>query len=211
MNCQSILERIDTVASHPLSAAERQSWAGHLTACDECSDALRGAEALQVVRQQPVLAAPVGLYQRMLDRTVQASQPAKPGGQFWLGAGFGGAVAAAIVAVVVTLGFLGEQTPSQSVAAEFMISMQESRELNIAIDSEHALPGARISIILPEGVQLAGYGGQRELTWTDDLAAGVNKLTLPLIALAQSGGQMIVKLDHENSHQVFFINLKPDA
>ncbi len=208
MNCQDIMQRIDTVTSHPLSAMERESWKGHLAQCSECENAVRGTEALQPVRALPAEAPSTGLFEKIRQRTIAAHQQPKHRHQFWLGAGFGGAVAAALVLAVVTLGIFQNPVPEQVATAQFAISMDETRELHIAIESGHALPGARLSIILPDGVQLAGYGNRRELSWTDDLAAGVNKLTLPLIALGEPGGYVVVKLDHEQSHQVFYIEVK---
>jgi hypothetical protein len=208
MKCQDIMQRIDTVTSHPLSDTERESWAGHLRQCSECENAVRGAEALLPVRALPDEIPSAELFENIQQRVIDAHQQPKQGRQFWLGAGFGGAVAAALVLAVVTLGIFQNPVPEQATTAKFTISMDETRELNIAIESGYALPGARVSITLPDGVQLAGYGNRRELSWTDDLAAGVNKLTLPLIALGEPAGYVVVKLDHEQSHQVFYIEVK---
>lgn len=211
MNCEQITKRIDTVSALPLSDAERRSWSEHLANCDECQWVLQGAEALQVVRNQPDVDPPEDLFENILNRTAQTQQQPKQRKQFWLGAGFGGAVAAAIVVAVMTLGVFSEPAQDLPTPVEFMVSMHETRNLYIAIDAEYSMDGAKLSVVLPVGVALSGFNGQRELVWTDDLVAGVNKLTLPLIALGQGGGQMVVTLDHENNHQVFIINLKLDG
>lgn len=208
MNCDQITKRIDTVSALPLSDAERRSWSEHLANCDECQSALQGAEALQAVRNQPEIDPPADFFESVLSQTEQAQQQPKQSKQFWLGAGFGGAVAAAIVVAVMTLGIFGEPAQELPAPVEFMVSMHETRDLYIAIDAEYPMRGAKLSVVLPDGIALSGFSERRELAWTDDLVAGVNKLTLPLIALGQSGGQMVVTLDHENNHQVFIINLK---
>jgi hypothetical protein len=40
------------------------------------------------------------------------------------------------------------------------------------------------------------------------LQAGVNRLTLPVVAVDRTGGRMIVRLSHPHSEQVFVVRLK---
>jgi hypothetical protein len=95
--------------------------------------------------------------------------------------------------------------------AEFYVSTSGPRAMNIAIDTETALSGATVSLTLFGGIELDGYANQRHLSWTTDLDAGVNKLTLPIIALGDAGGQVIVQLDHPDKQQEFLVNLRHDG
>lgn len=210
MNCEDILARVESRAVQPLTESDRQGFEKHISVCEECRSALRGSDAMHDVRNQGTESARDGLFDEIVGRIASVDQDTKQDSRFWLGAGFGSVAAAVIVAAFMSFGIVGEPEAETvpSIAADFTISMQETRDLNIAIDVDHAIAGARMSITLSGGVEIAGYSGQQELSWTDDLVAGVNKLTLPLIALDQSGGQMIVKLDHDDKHQVFFVNLK---
>jgi len=79
--------------------------------------------------------------------------------------------------------------------------------MHLAIETEQALPGAEISILLSGAVEIDGTGGRRELSWIDNLDAGVNKLSLPLLASGDGGGRMIVRLSHPDSEQLFVIEL----
>ena len=74
-----------------------------------------------------------------------------------------------------------------------------------------ALPGAEISILLTGNVEVQGFGHRRELKWSDDLDAGVNQLSLPLVASGEGGGQMVVRLSHPDSEQLFVIDLPLDS
>ena len=49
------------------------------------------------------------------------------------------------------------------------------------------------------------------LNWSDDLGAGINKLSLPLVASGEGGGQMVVRLSHPDSEQLFVIDLPLDS
>ena len=109
---------------------------------------------------------------------------------------------------MVALGILQSPLVSQSTTAEFLVSTTEPRDLNIAIDAITDLSDATVSITFFGGIELAGYASQRHLSWTTDLDAGVNKLSLPVIALDQGGGQVIVRLDHPDSQQEFMVQLR---
>jgi hypothetical protein len=60
-------------------------------------------------------------------------------------------------------------------------------------------------------VEIDGYGTRRELSWSEDLDAGVNRLSLPVTASGFEGGQMVVRLEHPLSEQVFVVQLPVDG
>lgn len=175
------------------------------------ADVRRADEALAMLRNRETGEMPDELFARIEAQVSQGDQDEHSGQRFWAGAGFGGAVAAALFALALTFGWIGAPVSESPVAAEFMVALGEPRDMNIAIETEQALQGASISILLSGGVELDGYAGQRELTWTSDLDAGVNRLSLPIVGLDASGGQMIVRLSHPDSEQVFVVELKPAA
>lgn len=95
--------------------------------------------------------------------------------------------------------------------AEFVVTLGEPRNMDIAIETGMPLDGASISVLLSGGVELDGYDDRRELTWTTDLEAGINRLSLPVVAIDPAGGKMVVRLDHPDSEQVFVVRLKTKA
>ena len=60
-------------------------------------------------------------------------------------------------------------------------------------------------------MEIDGAGGRREFNWTEDLDAGINKLSLPVLASGEGGGQMLVRLTHPDSEQIFVIDLRTDS
>jgi anti-sigma factor RsiW len=211
VNCESVLERLDALSGDALASVERRKIEEHIATCDECQSAIRGAEAMRTVKAQPIEHAPDELFERVMNSTTETAIPAPSNNGFWLGAGFGGALVAAIAIVALTLGLFRDESGSDADVAQFMVSMEETRDLNVAIDLANDLPGATLSVFISGGIELAGFGDRRELVWTADLDKGVNKLTLPVFATGSGGGQLIVKLDHAASHQVFVVNLKLDS
>ena len=83
--------------------------------------------------------------------------------------------------------------------------------MDLAFETDRQLDGATISIFLSGDVGIDGYGLQRELTWTENLDAGINRLSLPVMANGIGGGQMVVRMTHPLSEQVFVINLPAES
>lgn len=209
MKCESVAERMTSLAAGTMPDDERNVCMNHIAGCGDCNDALQGAIAMQTIRARRTEAAPQGSFERIMRRTSDVTRRQASGQRFWLGAGFGGAIAASLLALAFALGML--TIPEQPEAAEFMLSMEESRPMHVAIEADRPLQGATISILLSGDVQLEGFGDRRELSWSDDLDAGINKLTLPLKAVGHSGGQMVVRLSHPDSEQLFVVQLKTDG
>ena len=209
MNCDFVADSLTMLAAETLPEEERRSCMNHIATCEECADALQGAIALRTVRSQHTEDAPQGLFERVMSRTFAATEQRVSGRRFWLGAGFGGAIAASLLAVAIALGMLA--IPEQPEVAEFYVSMDESRPMYVAIEADRPLANATISILLSGDVEIEGFGDRRELSWTEDLDMGINKLTLPLKAVGEQGGQMVVRLSHPDSEQLFVVQLRTDG
>lgn len=176
------------------------------------ANAALGAEALELLRRRETGSVPDGLFDQIEAQLADVPERSASGRRFWLGTGFGGAVAASLFALALTIGWIEmPKATDGSENAEFVVTLNEPRMMDIAIEAERALQGASISILLSGGVEVDGYQGQRELTWTSDLDVGVNRLTLPVVAINRSGGQVIVRLSHPDSEQVFVVDLKTDV
>jgi anti-sigma factor RsiW len=209
MKCETVADRIPQIAAGTLPDDEQRACMQHIAACDTCTMALKGATAMWTVRSLPEETAPEGLFERVMSSAAQADVGRASGRRFWLGAGFGGAIAASLLAVAFALGFLA--VPNQPAVAEFHVSTTEARPMHVAIEADRALDSATISILLSGDVRIDGFGDRRELVWTDDLDEGINQLTLPLIAIGDEGGQMVVRLDHPDSEQLFVVQLRTEG
>jgi hypothetical protein len=60
-----------------------------------------------------------------------------------------------------------------------------------------------LTVTLPEGIELAGFPGQREITWETSLVEGRNLLPLELVALTAAGGEVLARLEHDNRGRTF--------
>ena len=211
MNCHDIAENIFFIADASLPKTKLEACMQHVQACRECQDALEGTRALRNLRAHATETAPAGLFEAVLENV--SAEPAQPrvNTRFWSGAGFGGAIAAALLAAAFALGVFVTPGNQEPVTVQFAIAHEEVRPMHVAIETEQALAGAQITVMLSGGVAIDGFENRRELTWSDDLDAGVNKLTLPLYAIGDAGGQVVVRLSHPDSEQIFVVDLNLES
>lgn len=208
MKCNDVNTRLSGYADGDLPASESAALRAHIESCEDCRLALRGVEAVAELRDRPAEAAPDGLFERVVERAVAGRQRQAPS-RFWHGAGVG-ALAASLLALALFFGWSERPAPVDG-PAEFVVSLDEPRQMNIAFETDRALEGATITILLTGSVEIDGYGSQRELRWSENLDAGTNRLTLPVIARGFEGGQMVVRLEHPLSEQVFLVRLPVES
>ena len=212
MNCDFIADNAAQIVYGQLSPEAMSLCQMHLRGCSDCTDAVRGAEALALLRNCGPQSAPEGLFDTMTEVIHESSQPQdKTRSSFWAGTGLGGAVAASFFAAAMMAGWIGPTATESEDIAQFAVAVSEPTVMNVAIEVDRPLNGASISILMSGDIELHGFSGERELTWITDLEEGVNRLQLPVIALDPSGGKMIVRLDHPDTEQVYVINVDTSA
>ena len=211
MNCESVVEQIKALAEGSLHAEERTACMNHIARCQDCDDTLRGVRAMLVVRDQATVPGAERVFNRVVNKTSFDPHHEASRRGFWRGAGFSGAIAASLLAGAFALGVLSNPIPETPAAAEFYVSADEVRPMNIAIEADRPLQGAQISILLSGDVEVDGFVDRHELSWLEDLEPGINQLTLPIRAIGERGGQMVVRLSHPDSEQIFVVQLKLDS
>jgi hypothetical protein len=138
--------------------------------------------------------------------------PADSRRPFWLGLGTGAALAAG-VAVLALVFFVslpgGGLGPSTTPGLELAVNVPQNVDISLA--TEEALVDAEIHVTLKGSVGLDGYADQRELTWRTNLDAGVNQLTLPIVATGANGGQVMVEVAHGGKLRTFLVDIRTRA
>lgn len=160
-------------------------------------------ELLDLLKDYPTPQPEAGFYDRALARaTHQGSRRLR---NRWLATGFGSAIAAGLAAWLVFGFLLG--TPAQDVPEPTIpgvtIALEEPKTVRLMFASKQALDSAMLTVSLPEGVELSGFPGQREIMWETSLVEGRNVLPLTLVALTPSGGEVFAKLRHGDREQTF--------
>jgi hypothetical protein len=161
-------------------------------------------QALQaLLKDYPAPEAPEGFYAQALARATHEGSRRQR--NRWIMTGFGSAVAAGIALWFVGGFFFGTpqtRTPDPVIPGVTM-TLEEPRTVNLVFASATALDSAMLTVTLPDGIELAGFPGQRVITWQTSLNEGKNLLPLKLIAVSPMGGEVLARLEHDDRNRTF--------
>lgn len=204
MNCQEFLNQLDEYMTGELEPRVVDAAGVHLRACSNCQQRLARRHELRASLRSQVVPAPRPEFFGQALARARQSRPAR----FSLWPRMIGAALAASLAVWIGFGWLsGPQSESNKLAG-IVIVLHETKTVHLAFNAEQALTGAMLHIRLPDGVELQGFPGQREIHWRTDLARGVNLLSLPLTAVAASEGTLRARLEHDARSTEFTVQLR---
>lgn len=123
----------------------------------------------------------------------------------WLATGFGAAVAAGLALwVISSLLLTAPDLPTAEPAIPgIVMTLEVPRTINLVFASAEPLDSATLTVRLPDGVEMSGFPGQREVMWETSLNAGKNFLPLELIATSSVGGEVHATLVHDDRGRTF--------
>ena len=164
-------------------------------------------EILELLKDYPMPSADATFYDRALVRATHEGSRRQR--NRWMLTGFGAAVAATVAAWMIGGMLLNEpQLPAADPAIPGVtIALAEPRTVNLVFASESALDSATLTVSLPDGIELDGFPGQRQITWQTSLSDGKNLLPLTLIALTPSGGEVLARLEHDERDRTFRLHV----
>ena len=172
---------------------------------DEITEQDRQIQAL--LKDYPMPTASTAFYDQALARATHEGTRRQR--NRWLMTGFGSAVAAGLVLWLIGGFFL--TTPVAPVADPdipgITMTLEEPRTVNLVFASASALDSAMLTVTLPDGIELAGFPGQREISWRTSLNEGKNFLPLELIAVSPIGGEVLARLEHKDRDRTFRLRI----
>jgi len=165
-------------------------------------------ELLELLRDYPVPDPDPGFYGRALVRA--SHEGTRRQRNRWLLTGFGSAIAATIAVWIVGGLLLQDPAPDAPSAAipGVTIALAEPRTINLVFASATALDEAMLTVSLPDGIELQGFPGQREITWETSLTEGRNLLPLTLVAITSGGGDVLARLEHDSRDRTFRLRVE---
>lgn len=160
-------------------------------------------EILALLKDYPMPEATAGYFDQTLVRATHEGSRRQR--NRWVMTGFGSAIAAGLVLWMIGGFFL--TTPDLPAAdtaiAGITMTLEEARTINLVFASAEPLDAATLTVRLPEGIEMSGFPGQREVTWQTSLNVGKNLLPLKLIATSPLGGEVYAILQHDDRGRTF--------
>ena len=214
MNCNDVTAQLDDYLDAP-DADSRVDHDGqaalialHVQSCPDCRDEFMERQMLREdLRALPVpgpdedffaraVAIPAG-NRREEDRSANGRRRRRAP-----------AALMALAAAMLLAFFLGTLTQSPVTAPDngfrtIHLAAHTVTPVKLAFSSERALTDARLSLSLPVGVELVGYDGRSDLSWSTDLESGTNVLRLPLVGRTAGTDFLIARLQHPSGSKTF--------
>lgn len=203
MNCDNCNHILDEFLDDELEESVAHELKTHVENCEDCNAALKKIMRLrQALKAMPYQPPEDGFYDRLLEQTVKSMHRNEM--TFWATAGVGSAIAASVVAWLVLALPVDYGEDIQVAQLEGVtISLNVEKTIRISFESVSVLQGATLTVQLPPGVQVSGYDGQSEITWTTNVTAGVNILSLPVVLRSGTGGTILARVDHLGKSKSF--------
>ncbi len=209
MTCDLIKNQLDDYVDAQLDVADTQLLNEHIAHCTVCQEVLDGERVLRASLKEfgdsSMPHPDVTFFDRALAKAAQSGTRRQR--NRWMLTGFGGAMAAALALWMIggTL-FEAPQVSDPSIASIAMV-IEEPRTVNLVFSSATPLNDATMTVALPQGIEVMGFQGQREITWKTSLKEGKNILPLTLIATSPLGGELLATLRHEGDDRSFRVQV----
>ncbi|MGQ0697358.1 MAG: hypothetical protein ACT4PZ_03850 [Panacagrimonas sp.] len=201
MNCEDFRELLD---DEPDTERQGRMFA-HAADCPRCRARLEFESLLhRQLRTLPIPVPRAGFAERVL----ADAHRAQPRTQRAHHAQRRALVWAMAASWVLALGLWFAYEPVETQIANVAIDQPfQVQPVRLLFRSATALTGVSIDLALPEGVELAGYPGQRQLSWQTDLAYGPNLLELPVLVRG-SGGVLTATLNLGGERRQFTVQVQ---
>jgi hypothetical protein len=205
MNCKSLTEQLYDYLEGELNDARMALFDRHISECANCRQLIDNERTLQgrltAYGKSTIPRPDKAFYDRAIARAVH--EGARRQRNRWVLTGFGGAVAALFMVWIVSGVFFTAADIDEPVIPSVTMALESPQTFNLVFSSTTPLVGASMTVKLPEGIEIDGFAGQREITWRTSLKAGKNILPLTLIATSPAGGELLATLQHGNDDKVF--------
>ena len=205
MTCDELNNNLDDYLDDALDADASASLEIHADGCDACRQVVGEARKLQNVLAKYGESTAAQADQEFFDRALlrASHNGSRRQRNRWMMTGFSAAIAAGLVVWLIGGMLLQSPTMPESAIPEITMALEEPRTVNLVFSSADELVDATLTVTLPDGLELAGFQGQREVTWMTSLSKGKNVLPLQLIATMPQSGELMATLRHEDDDRTF--------
>ncbi len=209
MTCTQLTAQLDDYVDGHMDRATSAALAVHIERCDDCQLALSREhglrESLKDYAESGMPRPDAAFFDRALAKAAQYG--IRHQRNRWVMTGVGGTIAAGLVLWMLGGMFLKTPEVAEPALPSIAMTLEEPRTLNLVFSSATALANATMTVVLPQGVEVVGFSGQREISWMTSLTEGKNVLPLTLIATSPHGGELMATLRHEGDDKTFRVRV----
>ena len=200
MSCTELRARVDELLSGEMSREDQVRLFDHAACCDACGTYLGWARDVQGLVSEVAPAEPrnADFDRRVLESATADERPLLA--RAWPA---GVAVAALVALAVVPLTSRTPDEPRLQSAAPLEVWEPQLRQVRLAFSSDQSLQNVRLTLELPDNVELEPFPGRQTLSWHVDLSPGDNVLTLPLRVLYPAEAELVARLDDGGRQKIF--------
>ncbi len=209
MTCTLITEQLDDYLAGELGHDRALELDRHTSECASCRRIVDEERTLQaMLRDYGASTVPqpdAAFFDRAMARAAQNGMQRQR--NRWVMTGFGGAMAAALAIWMIGGMFFNAPELANPAVPGVTMALEEPKTLSLVFSSATALANATLTVMLPQGIEVEGFQGQREITWMTSLNEGKNVLPLTLIATSPHGGELLATLQHEDDDRSFRVQV----
>jgi len=215
MKCENIKLAVHNYYANIAEANNDESIANnkdsidkHLSQCDSCQFFYKQHKTLQIqLAAIPRSKAPDTLKQKILaDRVAQQD---KKRHQRTVYLSMAASVCLAVlITFAINFGNQSEDSKHNEMVASTSITTTQSSistiknqpsQVNFLVYSEQIIDNVTFTVSVPAQMVLYGYNGRNTLSWSGKLKQGKNLLTVPVMALSEQNGVLVMKITHKNA------------
>ncbi len=195
MDCVICKQHLDEYFDQGLDSADYRRVQSHLEECAPCRAVYDEEKNLRdMLRSLPVTPANPGFSERVL-KGAKREHRLRRGSR--IGFSIGGALAAGLLILLLVGKPLWQAEQSlPTIMQEMTIAVNEPETVNLVVNVPRDLPGSTFIISLPAHVEMDGFPGQRQVSWTADLRQGRNLLALPIQAKNTGTTTLTARIEH---------------
>ncbi|MFC4260259.1 anti-sigma factor family protein [Marinobacter lacisalsi] len=202
MSCGELRANMDALLSGDLPRDDQVRLFNHAAFCGPCGTYLDWAREVQRLVAE---AAPNEPMAEDIEERVFRAVGTDEHNPFLNSWRRGIAVAAVVLFALVLwpLTYWNHTGTMEQTASRLETWEPEVRQVRLAFSSSEPLENVRLTLELPDNVELEPFPGRHSLSWHVDLSAGDNVLTLPLRVLYPAEAELVARLDDGNRKKTF--------
>jgi len=206
MDCKQIQQHVDDYLDGMLHHREMAEVEQHIEACSECRAVYDEARKLQdMLRNLPMVPLREGFFQQALQQARKANGVKKPARKSWWLAS-GGAIAASLV--LMSSVSLWQARTDSSTIANVEVALHQVRTLDVVFNSPVEIAEVTFTMTLSDNLALVSYPEQKQLEWKTRLKQGSNRLSIPVMAMAEGEGVIHAVMNDGKKKKVFRMVVK---